>query len=390
MIVRPHFFAAAPLLAACAAQAAAPSCGLVNHAIDTGTDNLDYVRLAVRADGRPLLAYTTDVHNASTLNLFDCDDSTCASGHIVPLDASSNYFGAPGIAIRSDGRPVVTASWFGGLRYYDCQDADCTSFTYNQIWPNGSAILSDMPIALQPNGNPAFIYIDDTLPTAPRPGYLIVHFCADAACSSASEQTLAIPTAADSPFSTLSFAIDANGYAAATYFESDGPSNVYTYNLARCADVACTTVSNMPITAPIVASAPFRTALALRTGGLPLALDSRSMHTALLDCTTINCSAFDDRALPASASGVPIGLGLLANDLPAFALFAPNSVGAFSCSNATCTSGTEIAVTNTTQSILDGDFALDAAQRPLLAYIDFDTRKLSAAGCDVIFANGFE
>ena len=114
------------------------------------------------------------------------------------------------------------------------------------------------------------------------------------------------------------------------------------------------------------------------------------MHTGIVDCTTINCSAFDDRALPVSASGVPIGLGLLANDLPAFALFAPNSVGAFSCSSATCTTGSEIAVTNTTQSILDGDFALDAAQRPLLAYIDFDTRKLSAAGCDVIFANGFE
>ena len=391
MIVRPYFFAATSLFAVCAVYAASPSCVLVNHAIDTGTDNLDYVRLAVRADGRPLIVYTTDVHNASTLNLFDCDDSTCASGHIVPLDASSNYFGAPGIAIRTDGRPVVTASWYGGLRYYDCQDTACASFTYNQIWPSGSAILSDMPIALQPNGNPAFIYIDDTLPTAPRPGYLIVHFCADAACSSASEQTLAVPTAADSPFSTLSFAIDANGYAAATYFESEGPSNVYTYNLARCSDTACVTVSNAQISAPVVGSAPFRTALALRADSLPLALDSRSAHTALLDCTTSDCTAFNDRALPASASGVPIGLSLLTNDVPAFSLFAPNSVGAFACADGPCTSGTEIVATNTTQSILDADFALDATQRPLLAYIDFDTRKLSAAGCsDVIFADGFE
>ena len=308
----------------------------------------------------------------------------------MPLDASSNYFGAPGIAIRSDGRPVVTASWYGGLRYYDCQDTACVSFTYNQIWPNGSAILSDMPIALQPNGNPAFIYIDNTSENAPRPGYLIAHFCADAACSSATEQTLATP-GIQSPLSTLSFAIDANGQAAATYFESDGSSNVYMYNLARCADSACATVSNAQISASFVASAPFRTALALRADGLPLALDSRLAHTALLDCMTNNCTTYDDRALPASAIGVPIGVGLLANDAPTFALFAPNSVGAFACADEPCTSGSEIVAINTTQSILDADFTLDAAQRPLVAYIDFDTRKLSAAGCsDAIFFDGFE
>ena len=389
MIVRPLVFVAASLFAVCAARAG-PSCTFLNHAIDTGTDNLDYVRLAVRTDGRPLLVYTTDVHNASSLNLYDCDDSTCASGHIVPLDTSSNYYGAPGIAIRSDGRPIVTATWYGGLRYYDCQDAACASVIYNDIIPNASAIFGDMPIAFQPNGNPAFIYIDDILATAPRPGYLIVHFCADAACTSASEQTLAIP-AENSPFSNLSFAIDANGLAAATYLESEGPSNLYTYHLARCADTACASVSNEQISAPVGNATPFRTALALRTGGLPLALDSQSTHTALLDCTTSDCSSFDDLAMPASASGVPVGLRLLRNDVPTFALFAPDSVGAFACAGATCTSGTSVTAVNATQSILDADFALDASQRPLVAYIDFDTRKLSAAGCsDALFADGFE
>lgn len=390
MIVRPLFVVAATLFVVCAARAAGPACTFVNHAIDTGADNLDYVRLAVRVDGRPLIVYTTDVHNASTLNLFDCDDATCASGHRVPLDASSNYFGAPGIAIRSDGRPVVTASWYGGLRYYDCQDASCASFVYNQVIPNGSAIFSDMPIAFQPNGNPAFLYVDDTQATAPRPGYLVVHFCADAACSSASEQTLAIP-AENSPFSNLSFAIDAKGRAAAAYLESEGPSNLYTYHLARCADTACASVTNEQISAPVGNASPFRTALALRGDGLPLALDSQSTHETLLDCTTSDCSSFDDLAMPASASGVPIGLRLLTNDVPTFALFAPDSVGAFACADTACVSGVSVTAANATQSVLDADFALDASQRPLLAYIDFDTRGLSAAGCsDALFADGFE
>ena len=47
---------AAPTFAVCGtAEAAFPTCTFVDHAIDTGTDNLGYVRMAVRADGRPVI-----------------------------------------------------------------------------------------------------------------------------------------------------------------------------------------------------------------------------------------------------------------------------------------------------------------------------------------------
>jgi hypothetical protein len=380
---------AAALVVSGVAHAAFTTCPLVNHAIDTGADNLGFVRVAARSDGRPLLVYTTDVHNASALNLFDCDDARCASGQLIPLDASYNYFNSPGIVIRADGRPALTSSWYGGVRYYDCLDASCTSVNYNTIVANDSAIFSDMPIALQPSGNPAFLYVDANISMSPRPGYLIVHFCADIGCTTGSERTLATP-AENSAFSNLSLAIDADGHVAATYLQSEGASNLYTYNLARCADTACASVTNTTISSPVGRASPFRTAVAIRSSRFPLALDSQSTNTALLDCTTSSCSTFNDDALPIVVGSEPIGLGLLDNDIPSFALFTSGNVGAFACADASCTSGASVSATNTTQSILEADFALDPAQRPLIAYIDFDTRKLSAAGCDTLFADGFE
>jgi hypothetical protein len=209
------------------------------------------------------------------------------------------------------------------------------------------------------------------------------------ACASGTEQTLAMP-AANSTLSNLSLAIGTDGIAVATYLESIGPSNSYTYELARCTDADCTSVTNEQVSAVVGGTQPYRTIAAVRSSLLPIALDTQSTHMALLDCTTTSCSTFDDRALPVSGSPQPVGLQLLANDVPAFALFAAGSAGAFACATADCTSGTSVTASSTTQSILDADFALDATQRPLIAYIDFDTRKLAAAGCDTVFADGFE
>jgi hypothetical protein len=169
MPVRFRFLAAMPLAVWSVSEAAFPTCNFVDHAIDTGTDNVGYVRIAAHADGRPLLVYTIDIQNASTLNLFDCDDATCATGQLIPLDASTNYFGSPDIVMRTDGRPALTAIWHGGVRYYDCQNTACTSFVYNDIVPMASGISSDLPMALQPNGNPAFLYVDANLFMSPRP-----------------------------------------------------------------------------------------------------------------------------------------------------------------------------------------------------------------------------
>jgi hypothetical protein len=40
--------------------------------------------------------------------------------------------------------------------------------------------------------------------------------------------------------------------------------------------------------------------------------------------------------------------------------------------------------------IIDADFAVDSCSHPVIAYFDTDTGSLAVAGCELIFANGFE
>jgi hypothetical protein len=383
--------AAALSLVSAAVHADFASCVLSNNPLVTGADPLNYVRFALRADGRPVLAYTSDVHNNSSLYLYDCANPSCSAGHVVYIDTTSNYFGAPGIVIRADGRPAIVASYFGGVRLYDCDDAHCSSYGVHVIFANSSGILNDLPTVLQTNGNPLFLYVDSSI--GARPGQLIVHHCDDAVCDApGTEQVLALPPM-NAGFAMLSLRPDADGKPVATYLTSVGASNLYDIDIATCSDAACSSVTTAQLSAPVLDSTPTRTALAVRSDKRPLALDNQRNNRTLLDCTSAACMTADDRPLPASAVGQPLGLQLLSGDLPAFALFNAGTVAAFACSDGVCSSGTVHSASSATQAVLDGDFAVGADARPALAYIDFDARALAVAGCsnaDLVFIDGFD
>jgi hypothetical protein len=394
MIVQklPPSVAFAALLTASVAHAQFNSCTLANSALSTGADPITYTRMALRQDGRPVLVYTNNVHNASSIYFYDCANPTCSAGHSVYLDTSTNYYGASGIVIRADGRPAMTASYFGGIRFYDCADADCSVVSSHYIRLNGSAIFSDMPSALQSDGNPVFLYVDGPPMYSMRPYDLIAHFCTDVGCTdTGTEQILAVP-AAMSNFSGLSLAVGSDGHVAATYLASEGASNLNTYNIARCSNLACTSVTNTLISAPVSNSSPYRTAVAIRGDTRPLALDSQSNNTALLDCTTSPCSSINNRLLPAGAAGQPVGLGLVSADHAAFAVFSSAKVGAFACTDSVCSAGVLLQANSAATSILDADFAIDADAHPAITYIDANTGGLAVAGCNsnVIFINGFD
>ncbi len=364
------------------------ACRLISSPLPVGADPIDYARLALRQDRRPVLAYSNAVHNSASLYFYDCADLVCATGHFVYLDTSTNYFGASGIVVRKDGRPAIVAGYLGGVRFYDCRDADCQSVYFTDIRPMFSAIFSDMPVVLQPNGNPVFLYVDGFMSS--RPLALIAHFCADVDCSAAgTEQVLAIPPDM-SGIGPLSLAIDSDGFLAVSYLTSEGASTLNAYYLARCSDASCSMVTNMQISVPVGSSTPTRTAVAIRSDQRPLALDSQASNIALLDCATRDCAMVTDRPLPAGAAGLPLGLKLMPGDLPAFALFNPLTVGAFACADAACFDGVAVQTSSTATRILDADFAIDASSRPIIAYIDADTGSLAVTGCDAIFSDGFD
>ncbi|HEX6832211.1 MAG TPA: hypothetical protein VF132_01650, partial [Rudaea sp.] len=192
--------------------------------------------------------------------------------------------------------------------------------------------------------------------------------------------------------SSLSLAFGSDDTPAATYLRTGNGASTSTYAISRCSDASCTNVTTTQIAAPVGASTPFRTALAVRSGQRPLALDSQSQNRALLDCTTSACTTSNNVLLPAAAAGLPVGLQLLANDRPSFALFGNLTAGAFACADATCTSGAAVQIATTTSTIRDADYALANGPSPTLAYIDDATGKLGFAECrvDQIFANGFD
>lgn len=373
-------------------QAQFAACTIQNRSLtDAGTDPFNFTRLAVRQDGRPLIVYTSDVHNDSSLYVYDCDNPLCSSGHPVQLDTSTNYFGAPGIVIRSSGLPAIVASYFGGLRFYDCADTDCATVTNTDLRDQNNAILADDPVALQTNGNPAILYVDGSV--TDRPGSLILRFCADVGCVAAGTETVLAVPPAQSEFSGLSLAFGSDGAPAATYLTSEGASNLNVYDIARCSDAVCTTVTNTQISAPTGTSIPTRSSLAIRSTLFPLALDSQSQNRALLDCANVGCTAANSALLPSSAVGTPVGLKLMADDRPAFGLFSSLSVGAYACATSACLTGAGVQIASAATDIRDADFALDNVSSPAMAYIDISTNVLGVARCynaDEIFADGFD
>src|SRR5262249_6218934 len=153
------------------------------------------------------------------------------------------------------------------------------------VIPNGSAILADLPIALQANGDPILLYLDNVLGT--RPGWLIARFCSDATCSvAATEQVLAVPPSL-SPVAELARRLDSQGVPVATYLTSEGASNLYDSDIGVCSgSPLCSTVTNTTISQPVPGTTPTRTALALRSDRRPLGLDNQGNAPALLDCAT--------------------------------------------------------------------------------------------------------
>jgi hypothetical protein len=62
--------------------------------------------LTLRADGRPLVAYLQA--GTATLKLFDCNNAECSSGTSRPIDQTQAFGDAQiALALRSDGRPVL-------------------------------------------------------------------------------------------------------------------------------------------------------------------------------------------------------------------------------------------------------------------------------------------
>ncbi len=154
----------------------------LDDAVNVGTS----IALALRGDGRAFIAYE-DLSNF-TMRVYDCSNPSCSSGTVRPQLGTDRPYGLA-IAMRSDGRPLIALGGSPGpgsrIRTFDCADAACVSGTLRNLTTLSYA--GSPAMVLRSNGRPL-------ITTAGLAASLVVHDCADAACVSSSSTSHAYST----------------------------------------------------------------------------------------------------------------------------------------------------------------------------------------------------
>lgn len=229
------------------------------------------------ADGLPLVIYYPFSDN--TLTIAHCGDLACSLvTTTTPIHPAG---GDPAIGIGSDGLALFTfeVSSGGGtsniLNIAHCNDIQCSSFT--SITPDPAAYVPyPAAITVGADGLALVAYADWNAETEN------VARCADLVCSSAP----AHPIRTSVVDATVAAATGIDGFGFFVYGEwSPG----YTLVAARCADAACSTASFNPInTGDVVGD---RHSVAIGTDGLPVVAFTRSTDLGVAHCTDLACSS---------------------------------------------------------------------------------------------------
>ncbi|SDD53686.1 hypothetical protein [Aquimonas voraii] len=208
------------------------STGTHREVSGSGNGTGDFTELAIRPDGRPLMLYMS--RSANTVHLFSCADVNCSSGQTRlladepdPSQQATSLSGL-GLAIGSDGRPVVTwsvssqptpSTSAGALRVARCDDIECSSATVHS--PGTEPVFNGGAIAVRADHRP--VLLENTFAGARN---LLI--CADASCSSASR--IALPN----PFDVASQLVLRSGDVPAY-----GSGTLGSGGWWQCSDAAC-------------------------------------------------------------------------------------------------------------------------------------------------------
>jgi hypothetical protein len=332
-------------------------------------------RLALRADGRAVVAYIRERRPWLAL----CADALCTSHARVPL-SGANSDARPALAIRADGRPLAYFSSVGGSELYDCANTDCSAGTPRTISAPGSSTATVMEMALRSDGRPLLLYYNNSLRD------VFVYDCANAGCSSGTARMVA-----DEPNTAFvqgfRIEIGAGDRAVIMYTVVNAGSTQVRY--LRCTDSACSganTVAN-------VGSANTFTniGLAIRSDGRPAFVDFGNGSQFVL-CDTVDCTG--QSRFPIGISGLPRTLVMTAGDRPALDQGTNGAGRVLRCADATCTSSqiSTVILDAHPQSSYQGSIAL-APNGDIIAAFDESSLgdvMIAIPLIDLIFRDGVE
>lgn len=277
------------------------------------------VRLAMRPDGVPVLAYIRERRPWLAL----CADPQCASisRRVLP---GLNSDTRPALAIRPDGRAFSHFSSVGGSQAFDCSDASCSDGELREVSGNGNSTSEVMELALRADGRPVLLYTRSNLNDV----YLFV--CADIGCGSGSSRLVADePSDGSTWIATFAVAVGQGNRPVAMYSRNAASGGGLQF--VRCDDSECASITARSVG---TASNLFATPLAIRSDGRPVFIESNFSSHTLAVCGDADCSTVARHPLP--GSGVVTTLRLMGGDWPVFESTSGGSASVTQCADPLC------------------------------------------------------
>ncbi|MFO1311878.1 MAG: hypothetical protein U1F41_07380 [Burkholderiales bacterium] len=297
------------------------------------------VSVAVRADGRPLLARDGG-------NLYDCADTNCTSGSDVNLNIGNDV----AMALRSDGRAVVTAGNSFNQILVICGDAACTPGGRVQRTLDAGSIGTFSGIALRADNTPVVTYFDF------GSAQTRLYVCGDPTCASGTVRNLATNV------TPSGVRIRPNGTPVVALRDYFGGGHA----LYDCNDAACSSGTVRGLGGG--ESIRFLLGLATRSDNRPLVINSGPV---LHDCADAACTSNTPRPFDAGETVTASAVAMRADGRPLLVYGTPyGAVKTFDCADAACANGSARAADQVSANWYDKEIAvaLRANGLPILAY----------------------
>jgi hypothetical protein len=262
-----------------------PSCATsTERTLDASADVGYYNAVALRADGRAVISYY-DLTNQN-LKLYRCDDPECATGEALTLDGLGSVGAFTSIGLRADGRAVVAYYDSGGgdLKLYICANSNCTT-GISRTLDGGAAVVGRFnTLILRADDRPLIAYHDDTNDR------LLLHVCSNIDCSMGNVRVIDSTLGTGNVGGQSALALLPDGSPIITYLEHDAVEPEIRRYI--CANSECTSGS----LSGSVAVSYTRPGLVVREDGMPLIAYAHSEDPNLghlfLECRNSPCTFF--------------------------------------------------------------------------------------------------
>ncbi len=334
------------------------------------------VRLALRPDGRAVMAYIRERQPW----LAQCTDLTCSSvtRSVLP---GFNSDTRPALAVRPDNRPVAYYASVGGSALFDCSNAGCSSGDSRAVSGSGNFTSTIIEMALRADGRPVLLYTVSNL------NDVFVFDCSDINCSSGTQRLLADEPTGNGTFLThFAIVIGPGNRPIVMYSLVSNSGRLQRY--ARCSDSACAAASVITIGTNAVY---YANPLALRSDGRPAFIESGLNNNYAL-CNNADCTAVT--RFPIGIAGIARSLVLMSGDRPAYESGTTGFASITACEDDTCSSAQQRAVLIDPNPLsgYQGSLALSGSGTLLAAFEEQSLADviLAVPVPDALFTSGFE